>query len=101
MKTHLHTQICGALALALMPQAWAQEPAAVPMEAKAAVIILSQPIEEPSVRVQPRLRDSLQSIDHAGADEAQAYPYRLSADERRRLREQLRGQAPVQRGFAQ
>lgn len=72
------------------------------MEAKAAIIVLPQPSDEPMVRVQqPRLRDSLQSMDHAGADETQAYPYRLSVDERRRLREQLRGQAPVTRGFAQ
>ena len=73
----------------------------VPMEAKAAIIILPQAVDEPSVRVQPRLRDSLQTNDHAGADEAQTYPYRLSAEERRRLREQLRGQAPMYRGLAQ
>ncbi|MCU0956208.1 MAG: hypothetical protein MUF55_02450 [Hydrogenophaga sp.] len=71
------------------------------MEAKSAIIVLPQPSEEPMVRVQPRLRDSLQSMEHAGAEETQTYPYRLSVDERRRLREQLRGQAPVTRGFAQ
>lgn len=101
MKTHLSPLLFSALALAVIPMAWAQEPEPAPMEAKAAIIILPPAGEEAAVRVQPRLRDSLQAMDHGAAEEAQTYPYRLSADERRRLREQLRGQAPVHMGFTQ
>jgi len=97
MKTFLHTLLCSTLAGALAPVVWAEELPIVPMEAKAAIVILPHAIEEPAARVQPRLRDSLHSVDHGGADQDRAYPYRLSVDERKRMREQLRGQAPVYR----
>jgi len=101
MKMLLHTLLCGTLAGAVTPWTWADEIPDMPMESKAAIVMLPQALEVPLGSVQPRLRDSLQSLDLRGAEQAQAYPYRLSADERRRMREQLRGQAPALRESAQ
>ncbi|HMN91920.1 MAG TPA: hypothetical protein PKC60_01705 [Hydrogenophaga sp.] len=44
-----------------------------------------------------RLRDSLSAWEHKDFEKAQVYPYRLSVDERKRMREQLRSQAPSYR----
>ncbi|MEZ5643847.1 MAG: hypothetical protein R3E94_01145 [Burkholderiaceae bacterium] len=81
----------------LLPLARAEDAPAVPLEAKATVVILSPMVEEAHLPVHSRLRDSLQAFEPSGAEAPSAYPYRLSADERKRMREQLRGQAPAYR----
>jgi len=75
----------------LLVPAWAlaadQRPEAVPTESAMSVVPIS--MMEPETRATVRLRESLrQPYD----DEIeQNKPYRLSAEERLRLREQLRG----------
>ncbi len=98
MKLLTRTILGSVLTLASLQTAWSQEGLTVPLETKAAIVVLSSPAEAPAAQTPPRLRDSLQSFEHLGGDDAHSYPYRLSVDERRRLREQLRGQAALSKG---
>ena len=75
----------------LLGPAWAlasdQPPATVPTESAMSVLPMS--MVEPDARTTVRLRESLRQP--YGDETEQNKPYRLSAEERVRLREQLRG----------
>lgn len=77
---------------------WAE--AEAPVVQGGSVMLLSveaDPPAHPGPAPSARLRDSLSGWDHKDIEKAQVYPYRLSVDERRRMREQLRSQAPSYR----
>lgn len=68
-----------------------------PMPANASVMVMPISVDEGESRNVLRLRDVLrQPFDDM---EDNAKPYRLSVEERQRLREQLRGQSPHENKF--
>ncbi len=80
----------GVCLLLLMP-AWAfpADPRPPSESAEGAVAVMPISMVEPETRSHPRLRDSLRQ-SHGDEPEI-SKPYRLSVEERHRLREQLRG----------
>ena len=70
-----------------------------PLPSNAAVMVMPISVDEGEPRAGMRLRDVLrQPFDDM---EDNAKPYRLSVEERQRLREQLRGQSPQEYKFKQ
>ena len=97
MKPTFHAVLVAALAFAVPAKVWAELEAPTSVQA-GAVLLLPVPSESHATTVAPtRIRDSLPAWDQMGAEKPAGYPYRLSADERKRMREQLRGQAPTYR----
>jgi hypothetical protein len=79
------------LACAGGPAAWAQTVAPVQVTETAETVASAQAPQAPrDASAHPRLRDSFQ-VPASRSDEP-AKPYRLSSEERLRLREQVRGQ---------
>ncbi|TNF59051.1 MAG: hypothetical protein EP306_11755 [Burkholderiales bacterium] len=104
MKPISNLLLSTSVLVAAMAPAWAQAEAPVSVEAGAMVAVpaASDTLPEAPLPSAPvRLRESLSSWDTAEGEKNQSYPYRLSADERRRMREQLRGQAPAYRTSTQ
>ncbi|MCU0762351.1 MAG: hypothetical protein MUF76_05065 [Hydrogenophaga sp.] len=98
MKSFVPRSVC--LCLLLPTLASATDPqTAAPDPAAQAMIVLPVNTPDSEARELPRLRDSLRQ---PYADDLEPNkPYRLSAQERHRLREQLRGGAGTASGFVQ
>ncbi|WP_236574313.1 hypothetical protein [Hydrogenophaga sp. PBL-H3] len=95
MKTHLPL---GLIMLTLgLAHAGPGDQRTHPMPSNASVMVMPISVDEGEPRNVMRLRDVLkQPFDDM---EDNAKPYRLSVEERQRLREQLRGQSPHEHRF--
>ena len=95
MKTHLPV---GLIMLTLgLAHAGPGDQRTHPMPSNASVMVMPISVDEGEPRNVMRLRDVLkQPFDDM---EDNAKPYRLSVEERQRLREQLRGQSPHEHRF--
>ena len=87
MKCFVSRGVC--ITLFLPALAGAADPQTVPEPAPQAMVSMPMSLVEPETREMPRLRDSLRQP--YGDEVEPNKPYRLSAEERQRLREQLRG----------
>jgi len=75
--------------------AWAEAEAPAPLQGGSVTVLPmgADPHTPSGPSPSARLRDSLSAWENKGIEKAQIHPYRLSVDERRRMREQLRSQA--------
>lgn len=98
MMSFVQRSVCSFLLLPTLGVA--ADPQTTPETTPQAMIALPMSAAEPEPREAPRLRDALRQP--YGEDQEGAKPYRLSAQERHRLREQLRGGAGgTSSGFVQ
>ena len=92
----MKTYWSGGLALCVWGSVQAAEPVRVPAAApEGSAMAIPVVMDEAGPKTPPRLRDLLRQSSEGSSNNAQ--PYRLSPEERQRLREQLRQQPwPVQ-----
>lgn len=101
MKSFVSRSVWLGLLLPTLGMAADPQTATIDSAAQAMIVMPTEPMEPAAsdVREAPRLRDALRQ---PYADDLESSkPYRLSAQERLRLREQLRGGAGGASGFVQ